>query len=58
MSHHSSEFPDPPNPLHRSFFLCSICHQAVPIDTCKTNERGQPVHEECYLGALSKPDGR
>jgi hypothetical protein len=28
---------------------CAICHQSAPLETAKTDERGQVVHEECYL---------
>lgn len=28
---------------------CSICHKPVALETAKTDERGQALHEECYL---------
>jgi anti-sigma regulatory factor (Ser/Thr protein kinase) len=28
---------------------CSICNSPVPLETSKTDENGQAVHEECYL---------
>jgi hypothetical protein len=28
---------------------CAICRQSAPLETAKTDERGQIVHEECYL---------
>jgi hypothetical protein len=56
MPHRSSEFPDTQKSVSRQLFLCKICHLAVPIETCKTDEAGQPIHEQCYLDALSKTD--
>lgn len=29
--------------------ICSICYEPVPIETCKTDEHGQAVHEDCYV---------
>jgi hypothetical protein len=29
-------------------FLCSICFQPISLRSCKTDERGRPVHEDCY----------
>jgi len=31
---------------------CAICHQPAPLETAKTDERGQIVHEQCYLFKL------
>ena len=33
---------------HRSF-ACSLCNESVELETAKTDERGEPVHEECYV---------
>lgn len=30
-------------------FNCSICNRPVDLKTAKTNESGQPVHEERYV---------
>jgi hypothetical protein len=27
---------------------CPICNRPVDLQTCKTDERGKAVHEECY----------
>jgi hypothetical protein len=32
--------------------LCTICNNPVPIETSRTDEYGQPVHEHCYLEKL------
>src|ERR1700747_1672247 len=32
--------------------VCSICKQLVRLETAKTDENGQPVHEDCYLQRL------
>jgi hypothetical protein len=31
---------------------CAICRQPVRLETAKTDENGQPVHEDCYLQHL------
>jgi hypothetical protein len=36
-----------PNPI------CAICHKPVKLETSKTNEFGQAVHEACYLLMVS-----
>ena len=42
-------------PLHSNlahghpFFLCSICNEFLELETAKTDDGGQPVHEECYV---------
>jgi hypothetical protein len=28
--------------------MCVICNEPVDPRTAKTNDEGQPVHEECY----------
>ncbi len=30
-------------------FHCSICDWPVDLKTCKTDDAGKPVHEECYM---------
>jgi hypothetical protein len=32
----------------RSIFCC-ICAEPIPLETCKTDECGKSVHEECYV---------
>jgi hypothetical protein len=27
---------------------CSICGKPVPLQECKSNDNGHPVHEDCY----------
>jgi hypothetical protein len=29
--------------------FCSICNSPVSLETCNTDERGSPVHEQCYV---------
>jgi hypothetical protein len=55
MAHHSSTASDPREPAQQ-FFICKICRQAIAIETCKTDEKGQPVHEACYLARLNSAD--
>jgi hypothetical protein len=28
---------------------CALCNGSVQLETCKTDERGSAVHEECYV---------
>jgi hypothetical protein len=35
------------------FSTCSICNESVELETAKVDERGQPVHEECYARKLA-----
>ena len=43
---------------------CWICNKAVPINECKFDEHGNPVHEQCsgiriaLLNATRKPPER
>jgi hypothetical protein len=30
-------------------FKCSICDMPLDLRTCKTDDHGQAVHEECYV---------
>jgi hypothetical protein len=32
--------------------LCMICGTQVPLETCKVDESGEAVHEECYVDRL------
>jgi hypothetical protein len=32
-----------------SEFNCSICNKPVDLKTCKTDEGGRAVHEDCYV---------
>ncbi len=31
---------------------CAFCNTPVPIESAKTNEHGQPIHENCYVQLL------
>ena len=33
---------------------CAFCDMPVPIETAKTNESGQLVHEDCYVESLQR----
>lgn len=39
-------------PLLRATPNCSICGMPVQLESCKFDERGQPVHEDCYVAKL------
>jgi hypothetical protein len=32
--------------------ICDMCGQTVSLEDCKADERGDTVHEECYLRRL------
>jgi hypothetical protein len=32
--------------------ICSVCHKPIHLETSKTDERGDAVHEECYVQDL------
>lgn len=36
-------------PMPRPGIVCCICAGLIPLETSKTNERGNAVHEECYV---------
>jgi hypothetical protein len=36
-------------PLLRATPYCCICGRTVQLSSCKFDERGQPVHEDCYV---------
>lgn len=33
----------------RPAIACSICNRFIPLETSNTDERGNAVHEECYV---------
>jgi hypothetical protein len=35
---------------------CWICGKAVDLNNCKTDERGLPVHESCYVARTVKSE--
>jgi len=34
--------------------MCAICNRRVPVELCKFDDAGQPVHEECYVEKLKQ----
>jgi hypothetical protein len=34
--------------------ICAICHRLCDLTSCKTDEQGHPVHEQCYTMSLNK----
>jgi hypothetical protein len=32
--------------------ICDVCSETVSLEDCNTDERGNAVHEECYLRTL------
>ena len=39
--------------LQYSTQMCWICGRAVHLDTCKTDEHGSAVHEQCYVAKIA-----
>jgi hypothetical protein len=39
-------------PLLRPTPYCCICGMPVQLSSCKFDQRGQPVHEDCYVAKL------
>lgn len=35
-------------------YFCPICKEPVKLETAKTNEHGDPIHDECYLANVSR----
>jgi hypothetical protein len=33
---------------------CWICGYPVPLQECKPDDRGRPVHENCYAAAIKE----
>jgi hypothetical protein len=33
----------------RVAIVCSICSRFIPLETSNTDERGNAVHEDCYV---------
>ncbi len=36
-------------PASQQGFLCCICTSPISLDLCNTDERGNLVHEQCYV---------
>jgi hypothetical protein len=34
--------------------ICSVCGKRVNVQTSKTDESGQAVHEECYVEKIQR----
>jgi hypothetical protein len=32
--------------------VCAVCGKPVSLEDCKIDERGHPVHEECYVARM------
>lgn len=41
-----------PMPVSRALPTCPVCNERVELETSKTDEDGQAIHEECYLRKL------
>jgi hypothetical protein len=40
-------------PLLRATPNCWICGRPMELESCKFDEHGQPVHEDCYVAKLA-----
>lgn len=43
----------PQEPIH----ICWICGNRVRLESCKIDEHGQAVHEECYIAKTTFQNG-
>jgi hypothetical protein len=34
-------------------YMCALCQKPVALENIKTDENGQPVHEDCYAQTLA-----
>jgi hypothetical protein len=44
------------NDIH-PLLRCRICSQPVPVETAKTDDNGQAIHEVCYTNSLTRKTG-
>ena len=40
-------------PLLRATLTCWICGKPVEVESCKIDEHGQAMHEDCYIAKLA-----
>jgi hypothetical protein len=45
-------------PLLRATPTCWICGKPVQLESCKIDEHGLPVHEDCYIAKLALDKGK
>jgi hypothetical protein len=50
----SSTFPDHPVFVR----TCALCNASVELESCKVDELGRAIHEECYISKLRVNAGR
>ena len=41
---------------HQRGIVCCICAEEIPLEVSKANERGEAVHEECYVHSTTSTD--
>jgi hypothetical protein len=41
----------------RPILLCRICREPVCLETAKTDDNGQAIHEVCYMSSLTRETG-
>jgi hypothetical protein len=34
------------------YFICPLCSQPIELETANTDEKGQAVHEDCYVALI------
>jgi hypothetical protein len=47
---YTSDNPSPACP--RWVPTCALCNNTVELETCRVDESGKAIHEECYLRTL------
>jgi len=50
----SNARPIRPMPGSKTLPTCPVCNERVELETCKTDEHGHAIHEECYVAMLHK----
>ena len=43
-----NSYPYPAQREERRTPVCYLCNRPVPLESCKTDENGEAMHEECY----------
>jgi hypothetical protein len=45
---------DNPSSSTRWVPTCALCNKPVQLETCKTDECGKAIHQECYIGKVTR----
>ena len=42
------------NAAAKGLLSCRVCGTPVALESCKTDEHGKAVHDECYIAAMKR----